>query len=65
MRPGFPLSFCFRPRTQLPSGELTPSHADLRLTRRIAAAAEIVQINFLDHVIVGQGYFSFQEAGVW
>jgi DNA repair protein RadC len=47
-----------------PSGEPTPSQADLRLTRRIAAAAEILQINFLDHVIVGQGYFSFQEAGV-
>jgi DNA repair protein RadC len=47
-----------------PSGEPTPSKADLRLTRRIAAAAEILQINFVDHVIVGQGYFSFQEAGV-
>jgi DNA repair protein RadC len=47
-----------------PSGEPTPSQADLQLTRRMAAAAEILQINFLDHVIVGQGYFSFQEAGV-
>jgi DNA repair protein RadC len=47
-----------------PSGNPTPSQADLRLTRRIAAAAEILQINFLDHVIVGQGYFSFQKAGV-
>ena len=33
-------------------------------TQRVAAAAAILQINFLDHVIVGQGYFSFQEAGV-
>ena len=47
-----------------PSGESTPSQADLQLTRRVAAAAEILQINFLDHVIVGRGYFSFQEAGV-
>ena len=47
-----------------PSGNPTPSQADLRLTRRIAAAAEILQINFVDHVIVGQGYFSFQEAGL-
>ena len=47
-----------------PSGEPTPSQADLQLTRRVAAAAEILQINFLDHVIVGQGYFSFEEAGV-
>src|SRR5271165_4159521 len=43
--------------------------ADLRLTKRIAAGARILKINFLDHVIVGQaiagrlGYFSFQEAG--
>ncbi len=33
-------------------------------TRRVAAAAEILQINFLDHIIAGQDYFSFQEAGV-
>jgi len=44
--------------------------ADTRLTRRIAEAARILQINFLDHVIVGQpmgdrqGYFSFKEAGI-
>ena len=25
---------------------------------------KILQINFLDHVIVGQGFFSFQEAGL-
>jgi DNA repair protein RadC len=47
-----------------PSGNPTPSQADLQLTRRVAAAAEILQINFLDHIIAGQGYFSFQEAGL-
>ena len=47
-----------------PSGEAKPSEADLQLTKRIATAAQILQINFLDHVIVGQGYFSFQEAGL-
>ena len=47
-----------------PSGNPTPSQADLELTRRVAAAAEILQINFLDHIIVGHGYFSFQEAGL-
>jgi len=40
------------------------SSALLRITERVAAAARILQINFLDHVIVGQGYFSFQEAGL-
>jgi len=47
-----------------PSGTTTPSKADRELTERIAAAAQILQINFMDHVIVGQGYFSFQEAGL-
>ena len=45
-----------------PSGATKPSEADLQLTKRVAAAAQILQINFLDHVIVGQGFFSFQEA---
>jgi DNA repair protein RadC len=53
-----------------PSGDPTPSEADIRLTRRLAEGARILQINRLDHVIVGQsfegrpGYFSFEEAGV-
>lgn len=53
-----------------PSGVASPSDADLKLTKRIAAGARILKINFLDHVIVGQaiggqrGYFSFQEAGL-
>jgi DNA repair protein RadC len=53
-----------------PSGATSPSEADLHLTKRIAAGARILQIKFLDHVIVGQamadgpGYFSFQEAGL-
>jgi DNA repair protein RadC len=45
-----------------PSGTVKPSEADLQITKRIAAAAQILQINFLDHVIVGRGFFSFQEA---
>ena len=40
------------------------------MTKRIAAGARMLKINFLDHVIVGQpiagllGYFSFHEAGL-
>jgi DNA repair protein RadC len=37
-----------------PSGDCTPSDADTRLTRRIAEGGRLLQINFLDHVIVGQ-----------
>ena len=52
-----------------PSGDASPSEADLRLTRRVSEAARILQIQLLDHVIIGQpmndrqGYFSFKEAG--
>jgi hypothetical protein len=44
--------------------------ADIRLTRRLTEGARILQVNMLDHVIVGQsfeglpGYFSFEEAGL-
>jgi DNA repair protein RadC len=54
-----------------PSGNAKPSEADLQLTKRVAAASQILQIHFLDHVIVGQamvggqGFFSFQEAGLF
>jgi DNA repair protein RadC len=53
-----------------PSGVPNPSNADVRLTKRIASGARILQIKFLDHVIVGYstvcgaGYFSFREAGL-
>jgi DNA repair protein RadC len=42
----------------------------MRLTRRLGEGARILQINMLDHLIIGQpfgglpGYFSFKEAGL-
>jgi len=53
-----------------PSGDPSPSEADIRLTRRLSEASRLLQIPLLDHVIIGQrcderpGYFSFREAGV-
>ncbi len=53
-----------------PSGDTSPSQADHSLTRRLAEAAELLQIKLLDHIIIGApangsgGYFSFKEAGV-
>jgi DNA repair protein RadC len=53
-----------------PSGDPAPSDADLRLTRRIAECARVLQIQFLDHLVVGSpqenrpGYFSFKESGI-
>jgi DNA repair protein RadC len=53
-----------------PSGDASPSQTDHGLTRRLAEAAELLQIKLLDHIIIGApsdgnpGYFSFKEAGV-
>lgn len=53
-----------------PSGDPSPSQADHALTRRLAEAAELLQIKLFDHIIIGapgEGripYFSFKEAGV-
>jgi len=38
-----------------PSGDPAPSAEDLDLTRRLAAAGELVGVRVLDHVIVGAG----------
>ncbi len=53
-----------------PSGDPTPSEADRRLTIRLTEASRLLQIQMLDHVIIGssdngrQPYFSFREAGL-
>jgi DNA repair protein RadC len=53
-----------------PSGDSSPSAPDYRITRALKEGAGLLQINLVDHVIVGdstgdrQGYFSFKEAGV-
>lgn len=54
-----------------PSGDPTPSHSDREFTRRLRECAELLKIQFLDHVIIGhpaehrpRPYFSFREAGV-
>ena len=47
-----------------PSGDPTPSPDDLDVTRRLAAAGDVLGIPLLDHIIVGDArYFSFKEAG--
>jgi len=49
-----------------PSGDPTPSPDDARLTLRLCAAADVLDMPLLDHLIVGDGqrYFSFREAGL-
>jgi DNA repair protein RadC len=49
-----------------PSGDPTPSADDARLTLRLCAAADVLDMPLLDHLIVGddQRYYSFREAGL-
>jgi len=41
-----------------PSGEATPSPDDLALTRRVARAADLLGIEFVDHLVVTSSDFS-------
>ena len=53
-----------------PTGDPSPSEADIRLTRRTVEAGRILQLQLIDHVIIGapapnrSSYFSFKECGV-
>ncbi len=47
-----------------PSGNLTPSHQDQVLTKRICEAGKLLDIKVLDHLIFSnQGYYSFSDEG--
>jgi DNA repair protein RadC len=47
-----------------PSGKVEPSREDREITKRLVDAAEIIGIGVLDHVILGDGYFSMKEHGM-
>ncbi|MEJ2058715.1 MAG: DNA repair protein RadC, partial [Desulfofustis sp.] len=47
-----------------PSGSLSPSGQDKRLTRHLYLACQVMQIRLLDHLIIGDGHFSFADNGV-
>ena len=45
-----------------PSGDPTPSSEDINITKRLIHAGEIIGIEVLDHVIIGDGViYSFKE----
>ena len=47
-----------------PSGNPSPSDEDIRLTRRISQAGQIMGIELLDHLIIAEnGCYSFKTAG--
>ncbi len=48
-----------------PSGDPTPSQEDINVTRRIQEAGKLLEINLLDHVIIGhQKFASLQSLGL-
>lgn len=47
-----------------PSGDLTPSDEDIDVTKRVAAAGEIIGISLIDHVIVSDSDFVSIKARV-
>jgi DNA repair protein RadC len=48
-----------------PSDIVKPSDEDKAITERLKEAAEIIGINFLDHIIIGKSeYYSFRKMGL-
>ena len=55
-----------------PSGDPSPSSADIQVTRQIREAGKVLGIELLDHVILGErefdprdtGFYSFKESGL-
>lgn len=54
-----------------PSGNVQPSTSDLHVTRKMKEAGEVLQIELIDHVILGapmagseKNYFSFKNEGL-
>ncbi len=55
-----------------PSGDASPSEADIKVTRDLIRAGQLLKIEVLDHVILGrataerpQDYVSLRELGYW
>ena len=44
-----------------PSGDPTPSKADIETSTVIYEAAKILDIKFFDFVVIGNNYYSFRE----
>jgi len=48
-----------------PSGNLKPSEADIKITHKLREIASFVDINLIDHIIVGEkAYYSFADEGL-
>ena len=57
---------CFMVAHNHPSGDCIPSTHDDEITNRLKKAAEVIDVKFIDHLIVVPGnnqYFSYHENG--
>jgi DNA repair protein RadC len=48
-----------------PSGATKPSEADIKITNKLKKAGEMLELNVVDHIILGdENYFSFADEGI-
>jgi DNA repair protein RadC len=47
-----------------PSGDVQPSEMDLLTTRQLKTALALVDVTLVDHLVVGDGVYSFAEHGL-
>lgn len=47
-----------------PSGSLSPSAQDMKLTKSLFCICSLMQMQLLDHLIIGDGAFSFADDGL-
>lgn len=47
-----------------PSQDINPSKEDISVYNRIKEAGKIIGVKLLDNIIVGAGYYSFEEKGM-
>ncbi|QDA30250.1 JAB domain-containing protein [Paenibacillus polymyxa] len=46
-----------------PSGDPRPSEEDIKLTHRLSAAGDLIGIELVDHIILGNDYISLKAQG--
>ncbi len=44
-----------------PSGNCNPSIADVEMTKRLIKQSKLLDINLLDHIIIGNNFYSFKK----
>ena len=46
-----------------PSGDISPSKEDIEITRKIKESGNLINIQLLDHIIIGDNFYSMLENG--